>query len=358
MYNVNFALTSEHDLPKAILDEVCEYDIYAFYLGHAFEVGKLFSSPFRRDLRPSFNIYHDRVSGKLLYNDFGDVYKKGDCFRFVEQLTCTTRKKALYRIYQDIIINDKHGRQTIVSYKNIDHKPKLNSIIQYVPKEKLSYLERMYWKDIGINEWELPFFKIYAAESLFIDNVMVWETKDDNPIFIYKIFDKIKAYRPLEENKKRKWFSNCTRFDVQGWEQLPKDSGEHNLIITKSKKDVAVLRKLGYLAIAPSSESTMVPSNAMRLLKEEYGFKKFILLYDRDDGGMKGARKMYIQYRGMYNIIFKFISKGLPKDISEFRRIFGEESTITFLKELLKYEPNEKLTILPAYGTRTTNKDR
>jgi len=350
MYNVSFALTSEDNLPQAILNEISEYDIYAFYLGHAFEVGRLFSSPFRRDLRPSFGIYQDKNSGKLLYNDFGNVYWKGDCFRFVEQLFSLTYKKALYKVYIDIVINNKRGRQTIVPYS--DHT-KLNKLIQYIPKEKLSHVDKRYWKEIGIAEWELPFFKIYAAKSLFIDSKEVWSHDETNPIFIYKVFDKIKAYRPLEKDKKYKWFSNCTRFDIQGWEQLDKDTGEDTLVITKSKKDVAVLRKLGYLAIAPSSESTMIPSNAMRILKEEYGFKKFIVLYDRDDGGMKGARKMFTQYRGMYNITFKFIPKGYPKDVSEVRRKLGKESTITFLTKILGYEPNEKLAILPTYGART-----
>jgi hypothetical protein len=350
MYNVSFALTSENNLPQAILNEISEYDIYAFYLGHAFEVGKLFSSPFRRDLRPSFGIYQDKNNGKLLYNDFGNVYCKGDCFRFVEQLKGTTYKKALNMIYQDIIINNKQGRQTIVSYSN---RPKITKLIQYTPKEKLSHVDKKYWKDIGIVEWELPFFKIYAAHNLYIGGSEVWSDDINNPIFIYKIFDKIKAYRPLEKDKKFKWFSNCTRFDIQGWEQLDKDTGEDTLIITQSKKAVAVLRKLGYLAIAPSSESTMIPPNAMQILKEEYGFKKFIVLYDRDDGGMKGARKMYIQYRGMYNIAFKFIPKGYPKDVPDVRRQMGKETTITLLIKILGYEPNEKLTILPTYGART-----
>jgi 5S rRNA maturation endonuclease (ribonuclease M5) len=352
VYNVNFALTSVDDKKQAILNEVSDYDIYAFYLGHAFEAGKLFSSPFRRDLRPSFGIFLDRVTGKLIYNDFGDINKKGDCFRFVEQLLGLTYRKAQDRIYIDIIANNKHGKQTIVSYKH-DDRPQLTKLLQYVPKDKMSYSDRMYWKEIGIDEWELPFFKIYTASSLFIDSIEVWKYEEDNPIFIYKVFDKIKAYRPLAKDKKNKWFSNCTRFDIQGWEQLPKDSGEDTLIITKSKKDVAVLRKLGYLAIAPSSESTMIPSNAMRILKEEYGFKKFILLYDRDDGGMKGARKMFTQYRGLYNISFKFIPKSFPKDVSAVRRQLGKESTTTLLIKLLGYVPNEKLTVLPTYETRS-----
>ena len=74
------------------------------------------------------------------------------------------------------------------------------------------------------------------------------------------------------------------------------------------------------------------------------------MLYDRDHGGMVAARKMFIRYRGEYNITFKFIPKHLAKDIDAVRRLVGNEKTKTFLKNFLNYEPNEKYTILPTNG--------
>ncbi len=359
MYNVKFAISTGKKFEEEILNELSEYEIYAFYLGYAFEVGRLFSSPFRRDLRPSFNVYRDDRSGKLLFKDFGDINRKGDCFKFVEQYKgLNTRQKAVDAVYLDIILNNKQGKKTIKTFRELSNKAKPKSVIQYIPKIDINVFEKNYWEELGISIDELPFFKIYVAEALYINQEEVCKSYDEDPIFIYKVFDKIKAYRPYTKDKKKKWFSNCTRFDIQGWEQLPEFPETDTLIITKSKKDVAVLRKLGYLAIAPSSESTLIPHNAMKVLSEEYGFRKFIVLYDRDDGGMKGARKMFLQYRGTYNITFKFIPKTYKKDVSDVRKVLGKERTINFLIKLLGYEPNEKLTILPTYGALSDDKTR
>jgi hypothetical protein len=86
----------------------------------------------------------------------------------------------------------------------------------------------------------------------------------------------------------------------------------------------------------------------MELLVSKFGFKKFIVLYDRDHGGMTGARKMFTKYRGMYNITFKFIGRGFPKDISAFRHHYGANSTKRYLLNLLQHGPNEKFAILSA----------
>jgi hypothetical protein len=235
--------------------------------------------------------------------------------------------------------------------KPTEKTTKIRCLIQYEPQYKLSKESREYWDNIGLTEQWLKFFKIQAANNLYVDGVEYWTSKSDNPIFIYKIFDKIKAYRPLEVNKSKKWISNVSRYDIQGWEQLPEINDNDTIIITKSLKDVAVLRTLGYLAIAPSAESVMIPSTAMRMLSTQYGIKKFILLYDRDHGGMMGVKKMFTAYNGMYNITFKFLRKGLPKDVADFRREFSEDTVKRYLKYLLNYEPNAKLTLLSANGT-------
>lgn len=89
----SICFASAVNFEKAILD-IVSYMIYMLSIQvMLFEVGKVFSSPFRRDLRPSFNIYFDSTSGKhFLYKDFGNVHYAGDCFRFVEQLQGITHK--------------------------------------------------------------------------------------------------------------------------------------------------------------------------------------------------------------------------------------------------------------------------
>jgi hypothetical protein len=350
LYDVKFALMfTNGQTREAILNEVSETEIFEHYLGHTFEEGKCFHSPFRSDPTPSFNIYADKVQGKLFYKDFGDANIVGDVFSFVARIENIPYNEVYAKIRKDILVKKQVSKARPFSKHERLLKP-VTKKITYVPKRKMSDLERSYWDDIDVFEELREDQKIYCAKEVYVDDTLVWTSTPDNPIFVYKTFNKIKAYRPLEKNKRFKWLGNYSRYDIQGWEQLPMIHDEDTLIITKSKKDVAVLRTYGYLAIAPPAEGVMIPPAAMQLLTELYGFKKFIVLYDRDHGGMIAARKMYIKYRGEYNITFKFIPKNLAKDIDEVRRLLKRERTKTFLKNFLNYEPNEKYTILPTNG--------
>ena len=351
IYNVAFALDSVKDLRKAILNQISDYEIYSYYLGHAFQIGKIMSSPFRTDNKPSFNIYKDKFYNGLLHKDFGDSRFVGDCFSFVQQLPPgLTYKEALEKVRRDILLGNLKKYLSYSERKPTEKTTKIRCLLQYEPQYKPSPLTKKYWDEIGLTEDWLKFFKIYHAKSLFVDGSEWWISTPTNPINVYKIFDKIKGYRPLETNKSKKWISNVTRYDIQGWEQLPDMNEVDTIIITKSLKDVAVLRTLGYLAIAPSSESVMLPPTAMKLLYTQYGIRKFIVLYDRDHGGMTGARKMFTAYRGTYNITFKFLGRGLPKDVADFRRNLGVMPLKRYLLYLLNYEPNAKLALLPTNG--------
>lgn len=334
-----------------ILEKVTEYGIFSYYLGYAFIPDRVFNSPFRKDRKPSFGIYH-APDGKLMYKDLGNPNYAGDCFNFVAQLENISYKEAIFKVYKDLLSNKivPLNIKLPIIYSG-GKETKLRKQIEFVPKEKLSFQEKQYWRELDVTETDMPFFKLKAAASVYVDNILKWESTPLNPIFVYKTFNKIKAYRPYEADSAKKWLSNCTRYDVQGWEQLPKMHNVDTLIITKSMKDVIALRKLGYLAIAPPSESVLIPPEAMKILKEDFGFKRFIVLYDRDDGGMKGARKMFIRYRGEYNITFTFLPKGGPKDTAELRRNYGKKRTLSILKRILNYEPNEKMSIVSTDDT-------
>lgn len=351
LYDVAFALDAGEDLKKAILKRVTEYEIYSFYLGHAFQIGVPFKSPFRKDDSPSFGIFQSRYYHGLLHKDQGDPRFVGDCFSFVSQMySGTSYNDAINLVHRDLYLGKLRRTLSYSEREPTEKTTKLSKLIQFEPNSSLSPFERRYWEEIGLTPEWLTFFKIYSAKRLFIDGqeLFNWAASPGNPVFVYKIFDKMKVYRPFEKNKSQKWLSNTSRYDVQGWEQLPELNDETTLIITKSLKDVAVLRTLGYLAIAPPAESVMIPPAAMKLLSEQYGIKRFILLYDRDHGGMVGARKMFLRYRGEYHINFSFLHKSMPKDVSDFYREFGRTSTLRYLLYLLNYGPNAKLTVLSA----------
>ena len=345
IYNVNDLLDLDSNAKEVIKRHLTEYEIYSYYLGYAFQVGKNINSPFRKDPNPSFNIGYNALQDSLFYYDHGDSSYYGDCFKFVSQLCSLNYRDTCIKIYRDYITGKIKNPNSpiIITYDGKKAIP--NKILQFEPR-KFTTEDEQYWDEIGITKEFRELFKIKAADKIYLDLNLIWTSTPEDPIYIYKVFNKIKVYRPLTKNKSYKWLSNCTMYDVQGWEQLPEYNDCDTLIITKSLKDVAVLRSLGYLAISPSSENTLIPTTAMSLLVSKFGFKKFIVLYDRDHGGMIGARKMYIKYRGEYNISFKFIGHGLPKDISAFRRQYGVNTLKRYLLNLLQNEPNEKFAIL------------
>jgi DNA primase len=155
-----------------------------------------------------------------------------------------------------------------------------------------------------------------------------------NNRYAYQVFDKFQIYSP-KANRKNKFRNSTTIFDIHGLEQLPKYG--RLLIITKSKKDVMVLDRLGYNAIAPCGENTPIPSSIIQNLKER--FNKIIILYDNDEPGMNGAKKLaneynleYIYIPIDYNTMFKI------KDISDYIKNYKITKTRELLKKLIDCE--------------------
>ena len=94
-----------------------------------------------------------------------------------------------------------------------------------------------------------------------------------------------------------------------------------------------VLYKHGYASVAPQSETASIPMRLMQHFKTR--FKKILVFFDYDNGGVKGA-EMLCEKHDLEKV---FISKhyleiyGI-KDISDFAKEMSEEKTIELLKEL------------------------
>ena len=147
-------------------------------------------------------------------------------------------------------------------------------------------------------------------------------------MYAYKIFDKFKIYRPYSLYRKDKWRTNCSTIDVQGFEQLP-ENGDL-LIITKSLKDVMVLYKLGYNAVALQSENDKLNYKIYQNLSER--FKRIVILFDNDEPGILNAEIFSERYGIPYTFIP--ISEKI-KDISDYIHYHGIDSAKNLMKNLL-----------------------
>lgn len=304
-----------------ILSKVTEYDIYAAYIGN-FKVGMIYNSPFRKDKNPSFGCFYSRTTKQLMFKDYGT----GDCgnvIKFVSLLTGLTN-------YSDILNN-------IVNKLKITNNTQLVSSKQYIPstetvigvvRQDFTLTDINYWSQFNISINTLKKFGVSSIKYYLCNGIVKGIYKDTNPMYAYKVYNHFKIYRPLAD-KCTKWRNNLTENDIQGFKQLPK-TGDI-LIITKSMKDVMCLYEIGIPAISPSSESTFIPDKVLEQLKKR--FKRIIILFDRDEAGVKYLRKMSLK-TGLEGLLIH--KKFKAKDVSDAIKANDFETIKNWLYENIK----------------------
>ena len=314
---------------EEILKRTTEYDIYSYYIPNKFEIGKVISSPFRQDVHPSFGIFKSNKSGSLLFKDQA-TNQTGDCFKFVEIKFNLTFKEALDKIWNDIIANDLHITKKGIIIR--DYYKNKKTIVS-VKRKNFTKTDDDYWGQYHINRDTLKQYNVFPISRFWVnDYISSFEYSHDNPMYAYKIFNSFKVYRPYSKLKKDKWRSGCSVNDIQGWEQLPKKG--KILVITKSLKDIMVLSQFKLPSIAPPGETTIIPQSVLNDLKKR--FKRIVVLYDYDEAGLLGAKKMQTEYSLETIFIPKhYLDLYNIKDISDYIKEFGIDKTKALLKELL-----------------------
>ena len=326
MFSTERILNKLHEQQKplitleSLLTKVTEYDIFAKYIGD-FRIGNVYNSPLRDDSNASLGIFVSNRDNVLLYKDLST----GDCgnvVKFVKKLKgLTTYKETLEEIAKDLNI---YSMTAELKHRKI-YEPKSKDIS--VVRKPFNHIDLDFWAKFYISKETLDLFKVASISKYVLNGIVKAEYAKDNPMYCYKVFNKFKIYRPLD-TKSNKWRGNLGSLDIQGFEQLP-ESGEL-LIITKSLKDVMTLHELGYVAIAPASESVIIPDIAINTLKRR--FKRIIVFYDRDRTGMQFTRKMV----RLHAFEFMFINKKhKQKDISDFVKEFGSKRALNILNEMI-----------------------
>lgn len=301
-----------------ILSRVSEYDIYAAYIGN-FKVGMIYNSPLRKDKTPSFGCFYSRKTKQLLFKDHG-TGQCGNIIKFIELYTGITN-------YSDIL-------KDIVERLKITNDTQLVSSKQYIPstetvigvvRQEFTETDINYWKQFNITVETLRKFGVSSIKYYLCNGIVKSIYKEDNPMYAYKVYNHFKIYKPLAD-KYTKWRNNLTELDIQGFKQLPK-TGDI-LIITKSMKDVMCLYEMGIPAISPSSESTFMPDKILEQLKKR--FKRIIILFDRDEAGVKYLRKISLK-TGLEGMLVH--KKFKAKDISDAIKANGFEKVKKWLYE-------------------------
>ena len=322
MYSTRTAITTSL---RDLLSELDDYDIFSYYLGK-FSIGKLMNSPLRTtDKIPSFAVFKGR-QGNLMFKDHG-TGDTGNALKFVQLYRGINNRdeleKELLRIIKQVNPSRKTVRPTYESTYS-SHNTDIGIV-----RQPFTDVDKKYWKQFHISSATLKLYQVFSIKYFLCNRVVKGTYKESNPMYAYKIDDKFKIYRPLA-SKYTKWRTNLTNRNVQGLSALPKDGGSI-LIITKSLKDVMVLHEMGFDAVAASSETTFIPDDILETLKKKY--KHILILYDRDQTGMKNARQLSKEYK----LDAFFVNKKFKaKDISDAVVSTGFEQVKNWLINTLK----------------------
>ena len=333
MFDVKKALTIEN-----ILEKISEYDIFKAYCPYFQDIDKKFIATLNRNKSeklPSANITYYR--SKLWYKDFGSPNKAIDCFSYIQ----TKYKVSFIRALGIINLDFNLGLQGETL-----PRPSLNYIglpdVMFDKKEKVSTIirpkfrqwlqrDKKYWEvDYSISKPTLEYYNVKPVQWYLLNDKFIQGEKLTYSYFVDQE-DKVKYYKiysPLSLTSK--WITNCKAHHYQGYNQLPMSG--NLLIITKALKDVMVLYRMGYSSIAPSSESALIDDDFMRLLHRR--FEKIILLFDNDEGGLRGASRL-TYHHGINSIIIPY--EYHSKDISDTIKLHGFDKGKEVMKELISY---------------------
>lgn len=312
----------------SVLERTSEYDIYRYYLGGDFALGRAICSPFREDKRPSFSVEINK-KGNLKHFDYGHNEYSGGCIDFVMQLFNTSYNQALRKIDSDLNLGISSGLGKVLPdrIERVGPKVRTPSFFQVTVKA-FTQGDLDYWRNYGITEQELKDNQVYSVKKLVIDK-KVYPLGKVSPTFGYYYGGKWKIYRPLSTTDK--WLSNVPGDRMSGLERVRK--GCDTVIVTKSKKDEILLSKLLPFVCSVQAENN-ISINSTNISFLNSTCNRVLLNFDSDKVGVR-ASKHYNQFGfGWINCPVGYTdpSGRMIKDFSDMARYYGLEEVRKYFK--------------------------
>ena len=281
-------------------------------------------SVFNEEKTPSMCIYLGK-NMKYRFKDFSSG-EGGDAFDFVQKLFNIGTATTYYRIetdYDAFIAGNKHHANTILIAKD------RYKVTSHVERQWHVY-DKEFWTSFMIGSDLLEQFNVRPLKSYTMSKVDEGKTKE---IVIdgYNLYGYFKddgtLYKIYQPKIKKKKFIKVGVY-IQGSEQLT--YAVPYLVICSSLKDVMAFNKLGFRnaeAIAPDSESSMIPEEIMQMYLSKY--KQVATLFDNDEAGIKSMLK----YQEMYGIPYVLLK--MEKDLSDSIREHGIDNTRVVLYPII-----------------------
>lgn len=310
-----------------IFNRISAATIFSNYFGN-FELGKIYSSPFRKDRRPSTGFYISK-DGSLIFNDI-TTGEKLNCFRFVAKMYSINYYEALKMIAQDFgLVTGWRAKYDKNKIFEVDLTIEKQTLIQFEPNNWTKpYLD--YWSQYSIEEKDIRKDLIFPVKKLWLNKKEI-NCKEIRFARIQPDSEgeiKTKIYSPY--SKEMKWISSIPLSLMFGMEELKFKSD--TVIITKSFKDLQLLQTIHTDVVATQNESeASFTEENQNYLKEKY--KHRVVFYDNDSPGVEACKKFNDKGFGYFNIPQEYYNMFGIKDASDFVEYYGKEELIKLLKQ-------------------------
>jgi len=355
MDNTTFSLEFLPKLSKDyILKYVSEIDIFAEFLGitttdinNCLENGKLICSPLRTDNSPTCGFYYDK-NYRLRFNDFAG-YFHGDCFDVVAyQYNLDASNHQGFAICLDIVAKRFRLHKYAEVFLTSALPTRQNTIVTNIKITKNTIIEVQtrgwnnadikYWSNANVKTQLLDKLNIVPVYAAWINQQQVYHFNYNDPCYGYYFGVKaeIQQWKLYFPNRTQyKFLTNSKR--LQGLDLIkPAKIG----IITKSMKDVAVLKSFGIEAVAVAGETIRPTKNEVLYLQAKW--QTIYVLMDFDYTGIQMTQYLRRTYKFQplfyTNGRFGTVNYG-AKDTYDFINYWG---TNTF-NEMLDYFKSDGL---------------
>lgn len=314
-----------------ILDRISEEELWSKYFNVDFT--RNFKSPLRNDKKETCWMWQ-REDGSWWMKD-GNGSFCGSVFTALMEHTRLDYHSVLDKIVTELNL---HGSPSNNLYSNRSSDPiiKQKRVIRIKSREWEDY-DIEYWNSHGITRKEADFFHIIPVSHVWLNNKITGELEIKvlsnklNPVYAYRLdVGSYKIYLPKGGD-----FRFICNTDIwNGWRQLP-TTGDL-VVIQKSLKDIALLKRLGIPSTGPQSEGHDLPEDKMKELKSR--FKRVIIWFDNDyskddnvgrRNAMKQAQKHNVEW-------VEIPDQYQAKDPTDYIKNVGFEEGIKLIKQLIQ----------------------
>ncbi len=285
---------------KFIEEKISQAELWRYYLS-GFDVDawlntrQNFKSELRVDNKPTCSLYSK--GSNIYYKDWaghfqGDIYNLICYLNNLDYGDLMGAMKIVVRDFAHVYYTTNEKQNAYIRGLAVELKEEENRFRKIQIKKTIWTTELIkYWNDYEISPLTfLAANDVFCAQYVWLDGKLRYTYNKNDPAIAYYFGDgRYKIYFPFR-TKGARFIGNSNA--IQGYNQLP-PTGDL-LILTKSMKDVLVLKKIGFAACALQSEQHHFEQAAYDHLSKR--FKRIVLLYDNDEAGRNGATKICDKY--------------------------------------------------------------